>query len=170
MHRLMQHHWMLHICMGFSPLMVARVCRKLMFQSSVFFLEDASRTAVRQGDASPPSGSFFEGCLSFVGWFLGEAQTKNATFSLKKVCFSLTMPKGLNVVVFLHHGGFGRTCYLKKRNQLHKNVLGNHGCFACILEIYTIAKFEAIDGFTLMIFSNDLLASLVTINSKHLFT
>lgn len=58
----------------------------------------------------------------------------------------------------------------KKRNQLHKNVLGNHGCFACILEIYTIAKFEAIDGFTLMIFSNDLLASLVTINSKHLFT
>ena len=56
------------------------------------------------------------------------------------------------MLLFLQDGGFGRTSYLKERNQLHKNVLGNHGCSACILEIYTIAKFEAIDGFTLMMF------------------
>ena len=43
-------------------------------------------------------GAFLKGFCRLLGDFLDVAQTKNATFPLKKVCFSSTMPKGLNVV------------------------------------------------------------------------
>lgn len=121
MHRLMQHHWMLYkFCIVWFFLhWWSQECVGIWCFNHQFFSWKMrhERQFVREMRAHR-QGAFLKGVCRLLGDFWVKHKQRMQHSRQKKVCFSLIMPKGLNVVVFFATWWFWENMLSQKRNQL----------------------------------------------------